>query len=62
MIRTVERSSIADSDTGIKPLEAWHSCPRYFVPLWRNLLTLGTSGMGHQSHEERNPIAARAWR
>lgn len=62
MIRTLERSSVADRNTGIKPMEAWHSCPRYFMSIWRNLLTLGTGGMGHESHAEANPIVGREWR
>ena len=62
MIRTLERSSVANRLTGEFPMEAWHSCPRYFVPWWRNLLTLGGSGMGHESHSEANPLLAREWR
>jgi hypothetical protein len=63
MVRTLERRSYADGDTGEFPIEAWHSCPGYFVPFWKVALTLGmASGMGHQSHSEANPILGREWR
>ena len=62
MVRTFEVDSLYDRKTGRKPTRIWHSCPRYFMSWWRNLLTLGTGGMGHDSHSETNALLGRTYR
>ena len=61
MIRTVERNDFADRDTGEFLREAWHSCPKYFPSKWEQLISFGTAGMGHESHNEDNSILGRRW-
>jgi hypothetical protein len=51
-----------DRESGERVWERWHSCPRYFMSVWRNILTLGTGGMGHDSHSADNVLTARQWR
>jgi hypothetical protein len=61
LIETKEHEGYNRSD-GEPYFTRWHSCPKYFMSLARNLLTLGTGGMGHDSHNADNDIIERKWK
>ncbi len=60
MVETTEKDGF-DPETGQPRYRVWVSCPRYFMSLLRNLLTLGTGGMGHKSFARDEPLMARQW-
>jgi hypothetical protein len=61
LIETKEKEGF-NAKTGNQYFGTWHSCPRYFMSTLRQLLTLGTGGMGHESHSAENSLRGREWK